>query len=330
MSDHFEFNGDSWGGVNNEYKGPWHPTIRDIDPSFILHEGYDVKKSADFSRWKSKYGHYDAWAKKKSDVDWMKDVSDLPRPETVIQITDDNKNIRLMLEGFIQWEEETPPEHKKYDIPIREVWYMVKSYIVKRKDAKKFASWAKKQDFMGDWMPKSYSFYDVFLGEYPNSLAFEDSRGGHDTWTRSGRGSKDLPAPVLVTDDAYSNGFSLDCSREGSTLVKLPSKWLTNEMGLHHENADGNFLDKNNNIVTFSINISGEDSPSVVLIDKQRLSDFLISNGYAIFWTLLGEKQVIGGNHSREDFTGRLEISGSYTLDSESNIVGESHSEFVQ
>jgi len=67
-----------------------------------------------------------------------------------------------MLEGFVKWEEKTPPEHKKYDIPVREVGYMIKSYIVKKNDAKKFFEWAKEQVFMEKWMPESNSFYGIF------------------------------------------------------------------------------------------------------------------------------------------------------------------------
>jgi len=66
---------------------------------------------------------------------------------------------------------------------------MIKSYIVRKEDAKKFFIWAKKQNFYGRWMPESNSFYEIFLGEYPNSLAFEDLRGNYNIWVKPGRGS---------------------------------------------------------------------------------------------------------------------------------------------
>ncbi|GAI82967.1 unnamed protein product, partial [marine sediment metagenome] len=206
---HFEFKGDSWSDSEEDYKGPWHPHIRDIDPSFILQNDDHIKKPTTFSLWQSRHGHYDAWEKAKSDEDWIKTGNDLPKPEKIIQIADDKKNEWLMLEGFVKWEEKTPIEHKKYDIPVREVWYMLKSYIVKRKDAEKFFDWAKKQDFMGGWMPESHNFYETFLGEYPNSTAFNDLRGDYNIWTKSGRGIEDLQIPVVVTDDSYLNEFTL-------------------------------------------------------------------------------------------------------------------------
>jgi len=55
-------------------------------------------------------------------------------------------------------------------------------------------------------MPESYESYEIFLGEYPYSIAFEDLRGGYDIWTKEARG-KEIPVPVIVTDDIYLNEF---------------------------------------------------------------------------------------------------------------------------
>ena len=328
VSDHFEFKGDSWSNSGKKYQGAWQPRIRDIDTSFILQNDEHINNSVSFSHWKSRYGHYDAWEKEKSNLDWIKTNNDLPNIKNIIHITDDNKKEWLILEGFIKWEEKTPPEHKKYDIPVREVWYMVKSYIVKKNDVKNFFEWAKEQDFMGRWMPESNSFYETFLGEYPNSVAFEDLRGNYNIWTKSGRGSENMPVPVVVTDDSYLNEFTLDCSHSGSVSVKLPCKWLVNEMKLHHKYLDGRFYDKQDNLTTITTSIFKESFPSVLLIDKKALIEYLNKNGYTIFWTLLGEKQLIGGSHSRDDFVGRLEISGAYALNMKGKVVGNCNAKF--
>ena len=59
-----------------------------------------------------------------------------------------------------------------------------------------------------------------------------------------------------------------------------------------------------------------------------NLIDFLDKNGYAILWTLLGEKQLIGGSLTGRDFIGRLEISGAYTLKNSGKIIGGNCSKF--
>ena len=328
VSDHFEFKGDTWSDSEEDYKGTWKPYVRDIDPSFILQNDNHIKQSTTFFQWESKHGHYDAWEKKKTNVDWIKTNDDLPNPKNIIQIIDDNKKEWLMLEGFVEWEERIPPEYKKYDIPIREAWYMIKSYIVKKKDAKNFFTWSKKQDFMGRWMPESHNFYEIFLGEYPNSLAFEDLRDDFNIWTKSGRGDDDLSIPVVVTDDSYLNEFTLDCSHSESVSVKLPCKWLVNNMDLHHKHLDGRFFNKQANLITFATSIFKDNFPSALLINKQALINFLDERGYAIFWTLLGKKRLIGGSLSRKDFVGRLEISGAYAMNMKGKFVGNYYAKF--
>jgi len=328
VSDHFEFKGESYNNDDKSYKGPWNPYIRDIDPSFILQTDDSIKNSIIFSKWKESHWKYNAWEKSSSDKDWLKKNDDLLNPVNLIKIFDNNKREWLMLEGFLKWEEKTPPEYKKYDIPIREIWHTINSYIVRKKDAIKFYTWAKKQDFMGRWMPESNSFYRIFLGEYPNSSIFKDIRDDYNIWIKPGIGNKELSVPVVVTDDSYLNEFTLDCSHRRSISVDLPCKWLVNNMGLYHKNVDGRFYDKNENLITICTSIFEESSPQCLLIDKQAIFDFLNKNKYTIFWILLGEKQLIGGSRYREDFLGRLKISGFYTLDNKGNIYGEKRSKF--
>jgi hypothetical protein len=328
VSDHFEFKGDRWSASVYGYKGAWQPRIRDIDPSFILQNDDHINKTLTLSEWRKTQGNYDAWEKDRSDVDWIKTNIDLPNPKKIIQITDDNMREWLMLEGYLNWQEKTPPEHKKYEIPIREFWYIIKSYIVKKKDFMEFFDWAKKQDFMGRWMPESHDFHEIFLGEYRASIAFEDLSCNSNDWTEAGKGAQALKTPVVVTDDSYLNEFTLDCSYNGSVSVQLPCKWLVKEMNLHHKYLDGRFYDNNENLVTIDTNIFEGNFPAALLIDKQLILEYLNKNDYVIFWTLLGEKQLIGGSFSRKDFVGRQEISGCYTINTKGKIYGESHNKF--
>jgi len=327
VSDHFEFKCDRWSYSNKDFKGPWHPRIRDIDPSFVLQNDDHIKKSVTFSHWKTSHGSYDAWGKKKSDVNWIKTSDDQPNPKNIIHITDDNKKEWLVLDGMFVWQQKTPPEIKKYDIPTRDIFYKIKSFIVKKEDHKKMLNWVRKKGF-GNWLPESSNFYETFLGEYPNSDGFEDLRGDYNIWTTSERGSKDPQIPVVVTDDSYLNEFTLDCSHNGSVSVELPCKWLVSEMELRHKYLDGRFYDKKKNLITIATSVFEENFPSALLTDKQALTSFLDKNEYAIFWTLLGEKQLIGGSLSGEDFVGILEISGGYILNRKGDIIGESYSIF--
>ncbi len=328
VSDHFEFKKDSWRNSSKElYKGTWNPFIRDIDISFTQKDDDHIKENLSLKQWTSTYGSYDAWQKEKSDLNWVKNNSDLPNPLDIISITDDNKCDWLILTGALTWQEKTPPEHKRYDIPVRDVWYMFKSYIVKKGNAQLFLNWAKEQDFRGKRMPKSSEFYEAFLGEFPNSTAFEDLRGEYNIWTKVREFDEKHPMLVTVTDDCYLNEFTSDCSFNSGISMKLPSKWIVNKMKLTHNFLDGRFYDSKDDLIALPTSVFVENFPSVLLINKEAFIEFLDKNKYEVIWTLLGEKIIMGG--TRDKYMNRLSISGSYTLNNKGNVKGNMHSKLT-
>ena len=52
------------------------------------------------------------------------------------------------MEAFYKYEQPTPLEEERFELPRRDIWYMIKSYIVKKSDIDKLYEWAKKQSFM--------------------------------------------------------------------------------------------------------------------------------------------------------------------------------------
>lgn len=327
VSDHFQFKDEIffWEEKTIPYEGPWQMSIRDIDPSCILKE-FPNPKSNSFPTFRkhSNILRYDAWNKRSSDLNWLKKMDDLPNPKKVMEMKDDKCTEWLILEGFAEWQDETPPEQEKYHIPTRTLWYMVKSYIVKRKDLKKVFTWARKQNFMGRWMPESNEFYNIFLGEYPWARAFlyhYIPYFHHDGWTDNARGKK-IPAKILVTDDGYlSSGSSIDYSTDEAIRVKLPAKWIVDKMRLKQNFIDGRFFNKNDELVTFDPNVFNNTLPRILLIKKKNLCDFLDRKGYAIFWKLLGEKNMIGSGVIGRPL-GWLEINGAYILNNRLKLIG--------
>ncbi|UCB57639.1 MAG: ATP-binding protein [Candidatus Omnitrophota bacterium] len=331
ISDNFEFKVDSWSDRIGKYEGPWQLNMRDIDPSCILKEFPNAKpEGVPNFRDIEKQSQYNAWNKRISDSTWIKKEYDLPDPKQIIEVIDSQGNAWLVLEGFIEWQDETPPEHEKYNLSRRRLWYMMKSYLVKKREKNKVCTWAQREHFRGQWMPESHEFYHVYLGEYPWAPAFlyhYIPYYHHDGWT-SGTGDKKIPAKVLVTDDKYlSRGSSIDCSTNETIGVKLPAKFILDKMNLIQNYIDGRFFDKKGDLVAFDLSVFCEDIPKCILIRKDKLSDFLKCKGYALFWTLLGEKNMIGGNVIGQPL-GWLVINGTYTLDDKDKIVGTKRSHF--
>lgn len=331
-SDHFQIK-DEAGWLEEKtlpYKGPWQLSVRDIDPSCILKEFPNIKpENVPNFKWEVQ-NQYNVWHKNSSHSAWLKNSRDLPDPRKIIEFVDEQGIAWVALKVFVEWQEETPPEQEKYNLSTRRLWYMIKSYLVRATDKDKVFEWTKQQHFMGRWMPESHEFYNVYLGEYPWTSAFlyhNIPYYHHDGWTDRAENIK-IPAKILVTDDQYlSSGSSIDCSTNEAIRVQLPTKFIVDKMKLSQDYVDGRFFDKNGNLVVFDPRVFEDNAPECVLIRKDKLCDFLKRKGYALFWTLLGEKNIICEKTVGQQF-GRLEIDGAYTLNEKDQIVGIKRSSF--
>jgi hypothetical protein len=161
------------------------------------------------------------------------------------------------------------------------------------------------------WMPEPDHMMDVFVGEFPWA---KSCNGWDETkdWVQYAMGGDELPYSVVVPTTTYlrENG-TFDCSIDDTISVLMPSAWLIRNMGLGWSGGRFSFVDSTNEVVAF--NPSAEEvGPSALLISKEKLTRFLSENNFALIWTVLGERQLIGGHH--REWHGRLELSGAYQL----------------
>lgn len=143
VSDNYELKKESWSDNVEKYDGPWQFSIRDIDPSCLLKstKGEDYWEPHTNIWWFPV--SYDTWEVEADDVQWLQSVDDLPKIESLIPVINpkDNSNW-LTLEAMYTWGQSTPPEEERYDVPHREIWYWLKSYIVKKTDIDELFKWA--------------------------------------------------------------------------------------------------------------------------------------------------------------------------------------------
>lgn len=313
VSDNFSLKDHVWNDSTKKFEGPWHPFIRDIDPSFISHNDDHIKKLVTFSQWKINHGYYNVWEEKRQNLDWIKDYCDIPNPINLIQLNDDNENEWIMLEGFIKWEEENPPEYNKYDIPFRELWLKIKCNFTDKDKSNEIIQWLDDKEYPNNYMPKYHNFHECFLGEYPNYKAFIDLRISN-SGIENEYINEELKIPIIISSNSYLNEFALDRSHEGTISIELPSPTLIKELGLIHINYDGIYFDEQSNLAAYCTSIFEDNIPSALLIKKSYLMKFLKIKDCNPIWTIMGEKQMIGGNHSIEEYIGKLIIMGRYTL----------------
>jgi len=157
-------------------------------------------------------------------------------PRTSIQVVDQEGVEWLILESYFSFDQPRADDDFLERLPRRHAWYQIRSYFVRQRRLKTFFEWAKQQDFMGRWMPESHEAHQLFLGEYYDSPAYrylQHPYYAREIWSRSGRGSKTLPAVVAPTTDGYSQSPGYDCSIEDTINILLPSEILVRGLSLN-------------------------------------------------------------------------------------------------
>jgi hypothetical protein len=310
LLDNYEYqDGRSSSKISN-YEGTYQISVRDIDPTTILNKKEKKEKIYWFSINK------DFENNQISDIKWMNSSDKLPNILDIVNIKSNSIEYFLLNMNFSL-------DGNKSGVKYRNLYYALDSFIVKKDDMNSIIEWMKKQNFYAEKMPHSSCFHGTYLREYPDSSSYnyiDNDYYGQMTWDDSfGNTSSIIPAKVLLTSTSYFNeGKSYDLSVEEGIEVKLPNKWFIDKMNLRQSLNDGEWINKNNEVVFFdptveSCCVSEYNENGVLVANKKLLLDYLDKNGYSIFWILWGEKEVRNTESSfgkNDDFLGISEISG--------------------
>lgn len=299
------------------YQGPWDPYIRDIDPTLLISKtgSYDDDEPQDFWWVNNKIFNWDC-----TNESWVNDSSVLPKMEEIIQVKDDMGEEWLVLEGYPFWSEPKKIGEEKWDQPHKELWCHIRSYLVKDDEYDSFKDWAIEQEFMGRWMPESGDRYEMFSREYywsPAQDYFMTEYFGGTEWTEvHDRKSGEYVAEVNVTAQGFLWEEEFDKSKEETISFLKPSTVIHEGMDLKYSQREGEFIDNSEVVQCFAPNVY-HDSKSYLLVRKGSFLKFLNENKLKVVWTILGEKQIMGGRSFGTAYHGRLEISGAYYLENE-------------
>jgi len=318
-----------WSYRNEEvelYEGPWMPYVRDIDPTMIIKKtgSFNEEESSEFWWSKEAYANWELDSKT-----WIKTSDDLPCSKNLLNISDENNEEWLVLEGYPEWAESKKIGDEKWDKPHKRMWYHLRSYLISEDEYETMKEWALTQDFMGRWMPENSSRYEVFSREYYWSPAYKyfnkeyyngiELREVHDQETGV------YISKVMLTADDFLWEEEFDRSKEDTISFLKPSKHIYENMKMLYSKQEGEFTDENGNVLCFAPSVYN-DSKSYLLIKKQPFLNYLKENKLKIIWTVLGEKNIVGGHSNRDEYHGRLEISGAFYLTDYEKIDGIIHS----
>jgi len=315
LADNFQFREPYSEHLPKQYLGPWQIRVRDIDPSCMVRSTGRAWRSMTYAWWSSE--RYALWDMLIDDVEWMKETSDLPDVKSLIEVTHPQDGSRwLALNGFHIWEQPTPLEEEPFHVTHREMWYLVQGYLVHLSDIDEVFSWAVQQDFEGRWMPETRELYEVFLGEFfwsPSYTYYSHPYERTVGW-QEGHFNHHMPKPIMPLTELYSNEASgFDCSVDESYTIILPSKLIIERMGLQWKGVEGSYFNSNGKLVAFDPSVK-ESGPGVLLVDREAFLSFLSDNNYAVLWTILGEKQLVGGGYGHDTWKGRMVLNGAYRL----------------
>ena len=298
------------------YEGPWSPYVRDIDPTITIKSTGENNEEELFHFWwtKENYTHWEL-----PNEDWIKQANDLPSMQGLINVVDTDGVEWLLLESHPEWVEPKTIGTKKYDMPQKQLWLQIRSYFAHKKDFAGLKIWAKRQNFIGRWMHEAHDKSDVFSREYYWSAAYKyfqkEYYSGVQWRNVHNQGSEKTIAQVMVTCESYLWDEEFDASKDSTLHIFKPCADLYEKMKLNYSDREGEFVDKDGTLICFDP-ATYHNCKSLLLVRKDNLLRYLHENELQIIWTILGEKNIIGGwiAHSNE-FVGRQEINGVYYLD---------------
>jgi hypothetical protein len=300
----------------NPYLGPWDPYVRDIDPTILIKKT-GVKKLNQAECWWDSKEVFD-W--NCSFNEWVGDDKILDKPEDLMEVIDSNGDEWLILQSYPTWKEPKKIGNEEWNYSRKNVWCHVLSYLIKEDDYDEFREWLGKQHFMGRWMPEASDRYQLFDREYYWSQAFKsfqsDYYGGSE-WTEvHDNDSSEFIAKVSVNSIGYRWEEEFDRSKEEVLSFLKPSSLIVERMNLVMGDEEGSFINEHGDKICFAAEALYDTKPHL-LIRKNAFMTFLYDNKLKIVWTLLGEKDVIGGDFSANHTYGRVEFSGAFYLENE-------------
>lgn len=312
VADNFEFRGDQFADSETQrlaqYDGPWqqHFFLRDIDPSWTTRGSQSRKVSC---WWQPE--QVLSWGDGLTGKEWLKSAEGVPAAPPLLQVRDVAGTEWLNLGASFTYK---PAELRKGKSPIsgRQAWIMIRGYLVKSDDLDAMFAWALKQRYMNRWMPEAIDSHAMFIGEFAWSPVLRDQYFVQEGIWRSIPAEKSPPSPhVFVPACDYtkpSNDFDCSIDKDRSIGARLPTPWLYERLGLHWKGGEGRFVNATGELVAQDPSVF-QPGPMSLLVRRDALLSMLARENLALFWTVLGEKQVMDTSAG-----GWMEMNGAYKL----------------
>lgn len=292
LTDNYKYKDDYANNGSGGYElfhGTWQSFLRNINPSMIARvksvDGEDTANSreADEQKW-YKEEQFNNWEYSGTNEAWASLTRDLPDPVYLIQKLDDEGEEWLTLNNSKSWDEpkDIGKEKHEYRLLKHDVYLAADAILVKKQDKEKAiysldgrALWDGVDFPTDDWQ------YLVNREKYW-SPAYKDVYRNEQGWSNSIDG---LDVPYICSCEKACGHIDGDSSGTIGNY-SIPCRLLFEGMGMGYDSHDGQYLDKEGNLVALTY---GYDK---ILVKKEPLLQFLEQSGLAILWIVRGEKRV--------------------------------------
>lgn len=295
---------DDWSAKQSFYKGPWQLYSRDIDPAFTkriieIDEEDEIVNTLDYKNWWDE-ADYNNW--NQNDSDWVENLIDLPPVKTIVNLIDDNSTEWLVLEKNIKWEQPKPLGQDKYfDGRRKNISYFLQAYLINKKDKSKVLNLLSDPDLHKYDFPESTNPLQLINREKFWSPIYFDVEKEKEWCTLNGIKLK------VIKASTYAVGEMGDDKSDAHSYYDMPCKTLFEGMELNYAPVDGEFKNKEGDVVVKNINYRN------LIIKKSEILSYLEKNNLDIIWTLTGEKLSFSSNDRENNFWKKL--SGIFYLD---------------
>jgi hypothetical protein len=295
--------------------------LRDLDPSLLQRKAVDDEPVQGPHWWVPVAMDFVGTASVGNEA-WV-GGDDFPDPAALVAelIDPDRPNQRWrLLDGNFSWNDRgSGTDRERY----RDIWMMIKGYLVPRRHIQACFEALGKADFMGRWMVEGFDGGgDIYMGEYPWAPHFPGIRERTEPWGKE--------AKQLARFDLRPIANELSCTgdswQDSSVSITVPSAELVVATATRWDGISG--FQTEDGRVFFrdpSVTVGG---PSALLIDGDALTQIHSSLDVVVLWTVLAERRVIGS--WRDDgFCGMKHISMVMWLDGQQVRVRKARGEHM-
>lgn len=290
IADNFEMQKE-WGSEKSIfYKGAWQLYLRNIDPAYTTKNLPDEEFEDELGihsqirYWWSEpmYMHWNIPSKQ-----WALQLEDIPTAKEIIVKKDSQGIDWVYLQQYISWRQPKNLGEDRYFSANKRFRIDLQAYLVKKRDKKKILTYLSDKNLMNQSIPENReSFSRLINREKFWSPAYFDE-GEDYQWEFI----RNTDYKVMTATTAAKGSMEPDKSGAKATY-NIPCQNLFMGMHLAYSGNDGDFTNAQGELIVTNIN------PDGILIQLDKLEEFLTQNNLEIFWTILGEKISDLGNHT--------------------------------